>query len=64
MEEYILKESVIKELKRRLRFVENRMLRNNSYSDEAIAAWDRDEALYKVYQDLISFTIDLPTITK
>lgn len=40
------------------------MLRNNSYSDEAIGAWDRDEALYKVYTDLISFTIDLPIITK
>jgi len=64
MDEYISKESVIKELKRRFGFVENRMLRNHGYSDEAIAAWDRDAALYKVYQDLISFTIDLPTITK
>lgn len=64
MEEYISKESIIKELKRRLGFVENRMLRNHGYSDEAIAAWDRDEALYKIYTDLISFTIDLPTITK
>ena len=62
--EYISKESVIKELKRRLRFVENRMLRNESYNDEAIAAWNRDKALYKVYQDLLSFTINLPTITK
>lgn len=64
MEEYISKESVIKELKRRFGFVENRMLRNRCISDEAIAAWDRDAALYKVYQDLISFTIDLPTIIK
>ena len=62
--EYISKESVINELKKRLKFVENRMSRNNSYSDEAIAAWNRDEALYKVYTDLISFTIDLPVITR
>jgi len=60
--EYISKESVIEEIKRKLKFVENRMLRNNSYSDEAIIAWNRDEALYKVYQDLLSFTIDLPVI--
>jgi len=60
--EYISKESVIKEIKRRLKFVENRMSRNKSYNDEAIAAWNRDEALYKVYQDLLSFTIDLPVI--
>ena len=60
--EYISKESVINELKKRLKFVENRMSKNNSYSDEAIAAWNRDEALYKVYTDLISFTIDLPLI--
>jgi uncharacterized protein YfkK (UPF0435 family) len=60
--EYISKESVIKEIKRKLRFVENRILRNESYDDEAIAAWNRDETLYKVYQDLLSFTIDLPVI--
>ena len=64
MEEYISKKSVIKKLKRGLGFVENRMLRNHSYNDKAVAAWNRDEALYKIYQDLISFTIDLPTITK
>ena len=62
MEEYILKESIIKELNRRLGFVENRMLRNHGYSDEAIAAWNRDEAIYKVYRDLLSFTIDLPIV--
>ena len=62
--EYISKESVINELKKRLKFVENRMLRNNSYSDEALAAWNRDEALYKVYTDLLSFTVDLPVITR
>lgn len=62
--EYISKESVINELKKRLKFVENRMSKNNSYSDESIAAWDRDETLYKVYTDLISFTIDLPVITR
>lgn len=62
--EYISKESVINELKRNLKFVENRMSRNNSYSAEGIAAWNRDEALYKVYTDLISFAIDLPVIIK
>ena len=62
--EYISKESVINELKKRLKFVEYRMSKNNFYSDEAIAAWNRDEALYKVYTDLISFTIDLPVITR
>lgn len=55
MEEYIPKESIIEELKRRLKFVENRMQRNRGYSDEAIEVWNRDEALYKVYQDLIYF---------
>ena len=58
--EYISKESILKELKRKLKFVEKRMSRNNSYSDKAIAAWNRDEALYKVYTDLFSFTINLP----
>lgn len=62
MKEYINKESVIKEIKRKLRFVENRMLINKSYDDEAIAAWNRDQALYKVYQDLLSYTTDLPVI--
>jgi len=62
--EYISKESVIKELKRKLKSVENRMLRNNSYTDEGIAAWNRDEALYKVYTDLISFTVGLPVIKR
>lgn len=55
MTQYLLKAAVIAEIKRRIKFVEKRLERNNSYSEEGSAAWERDKALYDAYNSLLSF---------
>ena len=43
------------EIERRKKIVEKRLYINNSYSEEGNAAWERDKALYDVYNSLLSF---------
>ena len=49
------KDTLVVEIKRRLKFVEKRLRRNNSYSERGNAAWERDEALDNVYNSLLYF---------
>lgn len=54
MTQYISKDDAIAEIKRRIKFVEKRLERNNSYSEKGSAAWERDKALYDAYNSLLS----------
>ena len=49
------KDALIAEIERRLKFVENRLKRNNSYTEEGNIAWERDKALYDSYDQILSF---------
>ena len=53
--ELINKSAVVAELRRKLEFVENRLKRNNSYTEEGNIAWERDKALYDSYDQILSF---------
>lgn len=61
--EYIEKEPLINEIKRRIKLVERRLYINNSYTEEGNIAWERDKALYDNYNFFLSF-IDKLTIIK
>lgn len=55
MEQYIPKSALTAEIKRRLKFIKERLKRNNSYTEEGNTAWKRDKALYDTYNFLLSF---------
>ena len=55
MTQYLPKAAVMAEIERRKKIVEKRLYINNSYSEEGNAAWERDKALYDVYNSLLSF---------
>ena len=55
MEQYISKDALVAWIKRKLEFVENRLKRNNSYTEEGNIAWERDKALYDSYNQILSF---------
>ena len=55
MKQYIDKSAALGEIERRKKIVEKRLYNNNSYSEEANAAWKRDKALYDAYNSLFYF---------
>ena len=55
MAQYIDKAVVVAEIERRLKFIEIRLERNNSYTEEGNTAWKRDKALYDAHNFLLSF---------
>lgn len=55
MTHLINKDILVAEIKRRLKFVEKRLKRNNSYTEEGNIAWERDKALYDAYNSLLNF---------
>lgn len=57
--ELIDKASVVEEIKRKRKIVEKRLYNNNSYSEEANTAWERDEAVYDAYVSLLYFIDNL-----
>lgn len=59
MTHYIDKNALVAEIERRKKIVEKRLYNNNSYSEEANSAWERDKALYDAYNSLFHFIDDL-----
>ena len=55
MTHLINKDTLVAEIKRRLKFVEKRLKKNNSYTEEGNIAWVRDKALYDTYNSLLHF---------
>ena len=55
MEQYIPKAALVAEIERRLKFIEIRLKRNNSYSEEGVISWKRDKSLYDSYNQFLSF---------
>ncbi len=55
MEQYIPKASLVAEIEKRIKSVEKRLKRNNSYSEEGVISWERDKSLYDSYNQFLSF---------
>ena len=55
MEQYITKAALVAEIEKRIKSVEKRLKRNNSYSEEGVISWERDKSLYDSYNQFLSF---------
>ena len=62
MAHLIDKDTLVVEIKRRLKFVEKRLKRNNSYTEDGNTSWERDKVLYDAYNSLLSFLDTLKVI--